>query len=126
MCCQTIECPTALELWDLKKNSLELWRYTWNLQFNILFYNKKVLKYSGGGTLVTVNHPDYPWSDQHCISLKNYIDSRQTNRPTTRSNSDIQLPVTPGVERLRTGACGVVVVVVSGGVTGSEMGRGIC
>jgi hypothetical protein len=34
--------------------------------------------------------------------------------------------VTPGVERLRTGACGVVVVVVSGGVTGSEMGRGIC
>jgi hypothetical protein len=76
----------------LKKNSLELWRYTWNLQFNILFYNKKVLKYSGGGTLVTVNHPDYPWSDQHCISLKNYIDSRQTNRPTTRSNSDIQLP----------------------------------
>jgi hypothetical protein len=33
--------------------------------------------------------------------------------------------VTPGVERLRTGACGVVVVVVSGGVTGSEMGRGI-
>jgi hypothetical protein len=44
---------------------------------------------------------------------------------------DVQLttmvaPVTPGVERLRTGACGVVVVVVSGGVTGSEMGRGIC
>jgi hypothetical protein len=35
-------------------------------------------------------------------------------------------PVTPGVERLRTGACGVVVVVVSGGVTGSEIGRGIC
>jgi hypothetical protein len=34
--------------------------------------------------------------------------------------------VTPGVERLQTGACGVVVVVVSGGVTGSEMGRGIC
>jgi hypothetical protein len=35
-------------------------------------------------------------------------------------------PVTPGVERLRTGACGVVVVVVSGGVTGLEMGREIC
>jgi hypothetical protein len=38
----------------------------------------------------------------------------------------ILVVVTPGVERLRTGACGVVVVVVSGGVTGSEMGRGIC
>jgi hypothetical protein len=36
------------------------------------------------------------------------------------------LGVTPGVEQLRTGACGVVVVVFSGGVTGSEMGRGIC
>jgi hypothetical protein len=34
--------------------------------------------------------------------------------------------VTPGVERLQTGACGVVVVVVSGGVTGLEIGRGIC
>jgi hypothetical protein len=39
---------------------------------------------------------------------------------------DIPAVVTPGVERLRTGACRVVVVVVSGGVTGSEMGRGIC
>jgi hypothetical protein len=92
MPCQTIDCPTAEELWDLKKNSLELWRYTWNLQFDVPFYNKKVLKYSGGGVLVTVNHPDYPWSDQHCISLKNYIESWQTNRPTTRSNTDIQLP----------------------------------
>jgi hypothetical protein len=42
------------------------------------------------------------------------------------SSSDKAASVTPGVERLRTGACGVVVVVVSGGVTGSEMGRGIC
>jgi hypothetical protein len=37
-----------------------------------------------------------------------------------------ELPsVRPGVERLQTGACRVVLVVVSGGVTGLEMGRGI-
>jgi hypothetical protein len=33
--------------------------------------------------------------------------------------------VTPGVERLQTGACRVVVVVLSRGITGSEIGRGI-
>jgi hypothetical protein len=33
--------------------------------------------------------------------------------------------VTPGVERLQTRACGVVVAVISGGVTSLEIGRGI-
>jgi hypothetical protein len=33
--------------------------------------------------------------------------------------------VTPGVERLQTGACGVVVVVFSRGVTALQIGRGI-
>jgi hypothetical protein len=36
-----------------------------------------------------------------------------------------KISVTPGAEQLQTRACGVVVVVVSRGVTGSEMGRGI-
>jgi hypothetical protein len=47
-------------------------------------------------------------------------------RATGIVSDGIRTGVTPGVERLRTGACGVVVVVVSGGVTGSEIGRGIC
>jgi hypothetical protein len=38
---------------------------------------------------------------------------------------DVLLSVMPGVERLRTGACRVIVVVFNRGITGLETGRGI-
>jgi hypothetical protein len=67
--------------------------------------------------------PRVPWS-----FLQDLADPPSHKRPLLVGSAcrSVSPPVTPGVERLRTGACGVVVVVVNGGVTGSEIGRGIC
>jgi hypothetical protein len=79
----------------------------------------QVIKHAGSSSIVL--ELPHKLHQVHPVFYVSMLEPFPDNLIPNRTSS-----VTPRVEQLRTRACGVVIVMVSRGVTGSEMGRGIC